>query len=218
MRATRLLPLVIAISAMIPASAYALEGIGPRTTVTGTVQEVHITSQQAFAEEGAEIIMKANNGQIVTVVLDKDTQIISEGRLSRKTMIPANIVVGMQIRARGWKVNSSSITASLVVIMNIELNPVLSQNGVLQSINGNKITILSDDGQNHTYTVTNETEVNLNYTLHGTDGLTLIGKQVLLTLNPNDTTLVRIIRINGDKPVVRTSKPSTIDLGVRTVD
>lgn len=218
MRATKLMSFAVIVSTVIPSSAFALEGIGPRVTVTGIVQEINISSQQAFSEEGAEIVMKASNGQLVNVVLTKDTQIISEGRLSRKYMIPANVVVGMQIRVRGWRVSSNSLTASLLVIMNIELNPVLSQNGVLKSMDGNQITVLTADGQNRTFSVTNETEVNLNYTLHGVDALTLIGKQVLLTLNPSNPTLVRIIRVTGDKPLQRTSKPTTIDLGVRTID
>lgn len=218
MRTSRLLPLALAITVLVPVSAFALEGIGPRVTVVGTVTEVRISQQQAFSEEGAEIVITARNGQTVTIVLTKETQILSEGRLSRKRMIPVNIVVGMQVRARGWRVGTDSLTASLFVISNIELNPVLSQNGILQSIDGNKITVLSPDGKNRTYTVTNETEVNLNYTVSGTDALTLIGKQVLLTLNPNDTSLVRIIRITGNQPVVRTAKPSTVDLGVRTTD
>lgn len=218
MRTSKLISLAVAASTIIPSAAFALEGIGPRVTVTGVVQEINISSQQAFSEEGGEIVMKASNGQIVNVVLTKDTQIISEGRLSRKYMIPANVVVGMQIRARGWRVNTNSLTASLLVIMNIELNPVLSQNGVLKAINGNQITVLTADGKNRTFSITNETEVNMNYTLHGVDALTLIGKQVLLTLNPNNPALVRIIRVTGNKPVERTSKPTTIDLGVRTID
>ena len=218
MRTARLLPLAFVLSLVLPMSAFALEGIGPRVTVTGIVQEVHISTQQAFSEEGGEIILKASNGQIVTIVFTKDTQIISEGRLSRKYMIPANIVVGMQLRARGWRVNENSLTASLAVIMNIELNPVLSHNGILQSVSGNQITLLGVDGKIRTYTVTNETEVNINYTLHGVNALTMIGKQVLLTLNPSDPTLVRIIRITGEKPFDRTAKPTTVDFGVRTLN
>ena len=218
MRTSRFLPLAVAISVLLPVSAFALEGIGPRVTVTGTVTEVRISQQQAFSEEGAEVIIRAKNGQIVTLVLTKHTQILSEGRLSRKRMIPVNIVAGMQVRVRGWRVGSDSLTASLFVISNIELNPILSQNGILKSIDGNTITVLSSDGQNRTFTVTNETEVNLHYTARGADALTLIGKQVLLTLNPNDTSLVRIIRITGNQPVNRTAKPTTVDLGVRTTD
>lgn len=218
MRASRLISFAVVLSTIIPSSAFALEGIGPRVTVTGIVQEIHISSEQAFSEEGGEIVLKATNGQIVNIVLTKDTQIISEGRLSRKYMIPANIVAGMQLRVRGWRVNANSLTASLAVIMNIELNPVLSQNGILKSINGSQITVLTSDGQTRTYSVTNETEVNINYTLRGTDALSLVGKQVLLTLNPSNPTLVRIIRVTGDRPLQRTAKPTTIDLGVRTVD
>ncbi len=218
MRASKLISFAVALSAIIPSSAFALEGIGPRVTVTGIVEQINISSEQAFSEEGGEIVLKATNGQTVNIVLTKDTQIISEGRLSRKYMIPANVVKGMQVRVRGWRVNSNSLTASLLVIMNIELNPVLSQNGVLTAINGNQVTILSADGQNRTYSVTNETEVNINYTLYGADALTLVGKQVLLTLNPSNPTLVRIIRVTGNKPVERTAKPTTIDLGVRTID
>ncbi len=218
MRTSKILSFAIALSVLLPIPAFALEGIGPRVTVTGQVQEVRISEKQAFDEEGAEIVMKASNGQIVTVVLTKDTKIISEGRLSRKNMIPANVVVGMQIRVRGWRVNSNSLTASLLVIMNIELNPVLSQYGVLTSVDGATITVLGVDGKSRTYTVTNETEVNLNYTLYGPNALTLVGRQVLLTLNPSNSALVRIIRVTGDKPLERTAKPSTIDLGVRTVD
>ncbi len=214
----RLISLAVALPLLLPSAAFALEGIGPRVSVTGVVQEVHISDKQAFDEEGAEIVIKAANGQTVTVVLTKSTQIISEGRLSRKYMIPANIIVGMQIRVRGWRVSSNALTASLLIITNIELNPVLSQNGVLTAIDGNKITILSNDGKNYSYTVTNETEVSLNYTVYGAQALTLLNKQVLLTLNPNDPSLVRIIRFTGEKPIVRTAKPSTIDLGVRTID
>lgn len=218
MRASRLISVFTVVATLLPASALALEGIGPRVTVTGIVQEVRITKEQAFAEEGAEIVLKATNGQIVTLVFTKDTRIITEGRLSRKDMIPANISVGMQLRVRGWRINSNTMTSSLVVIMNIALNPVLSQNGVLTAIDGATITVLGVDGKSRQYTVTNETEVSLNYTLYGTNGLTLIGRQVLLTLNPTNASLVRIMRITGDKPTERTAKPTTLDLGVRTTD
>ncbi len=218
MNTSRLVSFAVLTSMLLPASAFALEGIGPRITVTGIVQEVRISKDQAFNKEGAEVIIKATNGQIVTVVLDKYSKIISEGRMSRKDMIPANITVGMQVRTRGWRANSDSLTASLFIIMNIALNPVLSHNGVLTAINGNTITVLGVDGQSRAFTLTNETEVQINYTLYGTNGITLIGKQVLLTLNPNDSKLIRILRVTGDKPVDRTAKPTTIDLGVRTVD
>ncbi len=218
MNTSRLVSFAILTSMLFPTSAFALEGIGPRITVTGIVQEVRISKDQAFEKVGAEIIIKATNGQLVTVVLTKDSTIMSEGRMSRKTMIPVNITVGMQVRVRGWRANSDSLTASLFIIMNIALNPVLSQNGVLTAVDGNKITVLGVDGQSRSFTLTNETEVSINYTLYGTNAVTLLGKQALLTLNPNDSSLVRILRITGDKPNERTAKPTTIDLGVRTVD
>lgn len=216
MRVTRLLPLALAVSIVLPVSGLALEGIGPRVTVTGIVEEVRISEKQAFDQEGGEFVVKATNGQLVTIVVTKDTQIISEGRLSRKYMIPVNIVKDMQVRVRGWRIDSKTLTASLFIIMNVELNPALSMNGTIQSIDGAKISVLTTDGRSSTFSITNETEVNINYTLRGTDGLTLIGKQALLTLNPSDRTQVRIIRITGNAAAVQTTKPSTVDLGRRS--
>jgi hypothetical protein len=132
---------------------------------------VQISEKQKFDGEGGQFIIKATNGQLVTVVFAKTTQITSEGRLSRKLLIPTNITVGMQVRARGWRVDSNTITASLFIIQNIELNPVLSMNGVLQKMDGGSITVLSPDGQTRNFSITNETEVNVNYTLYGTDGM-----------------------------------------------
>ncbi len=201
-------------SLLIPAAAFALEGIGPRVTITGTVQEVKISDKESFQEYGGQYTVKAQNGQIVTVVLDKDTEIISEGKLSRKYLRPVNVSKNMQVRIRGWRIGSDSLTASLVVIMNIELNPALSLNGTLQSINGSAVTVLTSDGRSSTYNITNETEVNINYSVRGTDGLTLIGKPVLLTLNPLNSAQVRVLRINGAAEPVRT-KPSTVELKMR---
>jgi hypothetical protein len=211
---TRFLVALSSVLFLLPAAAFALEGIGPRVTVTGTVQEVQISEKQKFDGEGGQFIIKATNGQLVTVVFAKTTQITSEGRLSRKLLIPTNITVGMQVRARGWRVDANTITASLFIIQNIELNPVLSMNGVLQKIDGGSITVLSQDGQTRNFSITNETEVNVNYTLHGSDGMNLIGKQVLLTLNPQDATLVRVIRITGATEQIR-EKPNSIQLKTR---
>ena len=207
MRIARLLPIALSAAILLPVSAFALEGIGPRVTVTGTVQEVHITPKQAFDQIGGELIIKAENGQIVTVVLQDTVQIISEGRLSRKALIPANIQPNMLIRVRGWRVDSKSLTAALVIIQNIQLNPALSLNGILQSIDAGKISVLSQDGQTRMFNITNETTVNISYELTGKDALSLLGKQVLLTLNPNDTSLVRILRITGNKNLITTTRP-----------
>jgi hypothetical protein len=199
---------------VLPSTAFALEGIGPRVTVTGIVQEVRLTQKQAFDQEGGEVVIQATNGQMVTVVIAKETQIASEGKLSRKELIPANITTGMQVRVRGWRVDSKTLTASLFIIMNIEVNPVLSANGTIQGFDGSTVKVLTQNGSVQTYTVTNETEVNINYSLRGPEGITLIGKQVLLTLNPLDSTQIRIMRITGVSEVVRI-KPTTVELKMR---
>ena len=203
------------LSVLLPDPAYALEGIGPRVTVSGTVQSVMITEKQAFDQVGGEVTVLASNGQVVTIVITKDTQIISEGRLSRKYLLPVNITEGMQVRVRGWRIDSKSLTASLFIIQNIEVNPVLSGNGTIQSFDGTLLTLLSADGQTRSYTVTNETEVNMNYTLYGPSALSLVGKKALLTLNPSDSKMIRILRINGDPDAQRTMKPTTVDLKKR---
>lgn len=202
------------VSILLPVAAYALDGIGPRVTITGTVQEVNITDKEKFQEYGGQYIVKAQNGQLVKVVMDKDTQIVSEGKLSRKYLLPVNVVKDMQVRIRGWRVGSDSLTASLLIIMNIELNPALSMNGTIQSVDGSSITVLGSDGASHTFSITNETEVNINYTLRGSDALSFVGKQVLLTLNPLDSTQIRVLRITGSPDPVR-SKPSTVELRMR---
>lgn len=203
------------LSVLVPVSAFALEGVGPRVTISGTVQTVTITDKQAFDQVGGEVTVLATNGQVVTIVITKDTQIISEGRLSRKYLLPVNITVGMQVRVRGWRIDSKSLTASLFIIQNIEVNPVLSGNGTIQSFDGTTLTVLSPDGQSHAYIVTNETEVNMNYTLYGSSALTLVGKKALLTLNPSEPKMIRILRINGDADATRTVKPTTVDLKKR---
>jgi hypothetical protein len=121
----------------------------------------------------------------------------------------------MKVRVRGWRVGSDALTANLFIIQNIELNPILAASGTLQSMTDASVSILEADGQVHTYTITNETEVNINYTLYGKEGLSLIGKQTLLTLNPDDRSLARIIRITGNTDSSRTLKPTTVDLGRR---
>jgi len=185
---------------LLPSSALALEGIGPRVTVSGTVEGFLITPKQAFDQVGGEVVIKAVNGQLVTVIMDKDSIIISEGKLSRrKQMSPANITAGMDVRVRGWRIDSKSLTASLFVILNVQLNPALSANGILQSIENDKIKVLSQNGQVSEYFITNETEVTVNYILRSVDGMTFIGKQVLLTLNPRNNLQIRNLTITGKK-------------------
>lgn len=206
--------LTVVSSLLIPATSFALEGIGPRVTVSGTVQEVNITDKQLFSEEGGEYVMAASNGQSVTVILDKYTKIISEGKRSRKDLLPVNITPLQEIRVRGWRVDGNTLTASLIVIMNLELNPTLAISGVVQDVQDDKMTVLTADGLSRTYTVDNGTEINVNYTITGAEGLTLVGKEVLLTLNPVNMTYVRVIRINGNPPAVK-SVPTTVDLRMR---
>lgn len=195
----------------VPVSGFALEGIGPRVTIVGTVVEVHISKDQAFNEYGGEFVIRATNNQLVTVVLDRQSIIITEGQSSRRQLKPTDVVVNMQVRVRGWRVDSETLTGSLFIITNISNNPILTLSGVLQSVDANSISVLLDNGEVRKFTVTNETEVNLSYTIWGMQGLILTNKQVLLTLNPSDRSQVKIIRITGDKTILRT-KPSTIEL------
>jgi len=192
---------------LIPSSTFALEGSGPRIFVTGTIQEIRITKKQAWDEKGGELTVKATNGQLVTIVLQDIVKIISEGRTSRKSLLPTDLRVGTIIRANGWRVDSKTITASLVIILNIELNPGYSANGVVQSVDASSITILGQDAVVRTYKVTNETEVNISYVLQGPVGLSLVGKQAIMTLNPDDTTMVRILRITGNQVNIPTPRP-----------
>ncbi len=193
---------ILVVATLFPATSFALEGIGPRVSVTGTVVEVRMTEKQKFDQIGGELIIKATNGQIVTATIQDTARIISEGRLSRKSLITANIQAGMLVRVVGWRVDRKTVSASMVIIQNIELNPVLSLSGVLQSIDGKSITVLTSDGKTRTFTITNETTVSISYELTGAEALSLINKQVLMTLNPNNSSNIRILRITGNKGVI----------------
>ncbi len=188
-----------------PLQAFALEGIGPRITVTGTVEEVRLTEKQKFDRVGGEIIITARNGQKVTIVLDDHTSIISEGRVSRKELAPIDIPVGVLIRARGWRIGEDAITASLFIIENVQINPVLAVSGTLLSIDtaSNSITVLTSDGKKQQYAISTNTEVYVSYSLRGIDSLSFIGKKVLLTLHPQQPKTVRIIRITGEKEILK---------------
>lgn len=202
------------VGTLAPVSALALEGIGPRVTVTGVIASIVVSQEQKFQEFGGEMTVTADNGQAVTVILQKETKIISEGRMSRKEILPINLTKDMQVRVRGWRLGTDSLTASLIILENIELNPVLSTSGVLQSIDSAGITVLGQDHQVRTFTVTAETDVSINYDLRGLEGLSLIGKEVLLTLNPQNGSLLRSIRITGNKERALL-KPTTLQLGRR---
>lgn len=185
------------IAALLPLTALALEGIGPRITVSGTVVDIKLSTAELNQEFGGQAVLRSTNGQLVNVLLTKDTEIISEGRSSRRQLLPVNIAKGMEMRIRGWRTGTDSLTASLAIILNIQLNPTLSLNGTLIGVEGGTISVLTSDGRTKKYTITHETEVNMNYTVWGPDGFSLIGKQILLTLNPLDPTKVRVVRITG---------------------
>lgn len=202
MRTSRLFPILLSAAILLPVTALALEGIGPRVTVTGTVMEIHQTQKQKFDEIGGELIVKATNGQIVTVAIQDTAKIISEGRMSRKSLIVENIQPNMLVRVVGWRIDSKTLSAALIIIQNIELNPVLSLSGVLQSIDGNTISVLTEDGKTRSLTITNETTVSISYELTGAEALSLKNKQVLLTLNPLNSSLVRILRVTGNKGII----------------
>ncbi len=211
----KLLGTLVIVSTLLPSTALALEGIGPRVTVTGTVEQVTVTDKQKFAEEGGEFKIRATNGQLVTVILatESDYEIISEGKTSRRYLLPSDIQVGMQVRVRGWRVNSNTINGSLFIVTNISLNPLLSANGTLQSIGTDSITITLSTGESKTFQVTNDTQVEVSYSLSGREALDLTGKQVLLTLNPLNSTQARIVRITGSvKATNNTARPSTVEL------
>ncbi|MDD5055387.1 MAG: hypothetical protein PHZ00_03915 [Candidatus Peribacteraceae bacterium] len=211
--------LVSLVVLLVPSSTLALEGVGPRIFVTGTIQEIRISKKQAFDQLGGELTLKATNGQMVTVVIQDTASIISQGRLSRKTMNPGDLRTGMLVRTNGWRVDSKTITASLIIVLNVELNPALSANGIIQSVEATGITVLSQDGTVRSYKVTNETQVNISYDLYGPVGLTLVGKQVLMTLNPDDSGMIRVLRITGTNVSnVQTPKPTTVDMGRRVIE
>ncbi len=198
---------------LFPVLAFALPGVGPRVTLDATVLEVRLTEEQRFDKEGGEFLLRADNGQEIVVVLRENARIITEGRSSRKKAIPSDVRPGMTVRVQGWRVDTSSVTASLVVITNLENNPGLSGNGVLQSVGESSVTILLQSGESRTLTVTNETEVHAEYEMRGTEGLTFAGKSATFTVNPDNPSLLRVLRIGG-RPEVKIERPSLRELRV----
>lgn len=206
---------VLLASILVPVTAFALEGIGPRVTVQGTIEEIRISAQNKWDEYGGEMTLKATNGQNVTIIFQKDTKIISEGRLSRRILLPSDIKLKTRVRITGLRQDTNTIKASLFVITNIETNAVLAGNGTIESINGSTINMVLSNGEKKTFSVTNETEVILNYTIWGANGLTFTGKYVHYTMNPDNTSQIRILRIIGDQVPKPTANPSTVDVGRR---
>lgn len=191
----RLLGTVLMLAILLPISAFALEGIGPRITIQGVIEKITITKEQKDLEYGGEMLVRARNGQLVTVLFTKDTEIIAEGRSSRHQRLPIDLRVGTDIRTRGWRLGADSLTASLVIVTNASLNPALTTSGILQAIGKDSITIIGQNGGVATFGITNETDIMVNFTLRGMDGLNLVGKQVLITLNANNVAQARVVRI-----------------------
>jgi hypothetical protein len=210
----KLLAILLTLGTLAPMTTFAIEGMGPRATVTGTIASMVVTEEQEFQEFGGEMTVTAENGQTVTVILQKDTKIIAEGRTSRKEILPLNLMKGMAVRVRGGRIGTDAMSASLIILQNIELNPGFSSSGILTSIDQSSVSVQTQNGTVSTYTITGETEVFINYALRGMEGLTLIGKEVYLTLNPQNTMLLRSLRISGNKEEARL-KPTTLQLGRR---
>ncbi len=180
----------------IPLSALALEGIGPRLTIAGTIESTTFTEKELFENVGGTIYLRAkNNNQLITVRIGRYTEIISEGKSSRKKLLPINLTKGMDVRVRGMRDGVAGLNASLIVVTNISLNPVLSSAGKIEAIDPFGVTILTTSGERKLYEITNETEVNVSYVMTGKEGATLIGKTAILTLNPKNGSQVRILRI-----------------------
>jgi hypothetical protein len=192
---SRLLSFAFILLLSVPFSALALEGIGPRLTIVGIVENIQLTQKELFENVGGTIFLRVTNGQLVTVKIGKYTEIISEGKTSRNKLLPINITKNMQLRIRGLREGSAGLNASLIVVTNVALNPALSANGKVESIDAYGITVLTSSGTRQLYEITNETEINVSYIMTGKEGTTLIGKTALLTLNPNNGSQVRILRI-----------------------
>ncbi len=189
---------LFAVSAvLVPVTAFALAGIGPRVAFEGTVQSLTITPDQESKEMGGVMTVLATNGQTVTVTLSDDARILFEGRRRSNRYKPADILTDMSVRISGYRLGTNTVIGSLVTILNIEKTATLTYNGTIQNISSTNMTIVLDNGETRTVTLTNETEVNINYQLFGPTALSFIGKHVFLTLNPQDTTQVRIMRITG---------------------
>ncbi len=181
---------------VLPFSVFALEGIGPRLTVAGTIESVEFTQKQLFENVGGTVYLRVkSNNQLIKATIGQYTEIISEGKSSRKKLLPINLLKGMDVRIRGLRDGVAGLNASLIVVTNISLNPVLSSAGKIEALDAYGVTLLTPSGERKLYEITNETEVNVSYVMIGKEGATLIGKTAILTLNPKNGSQVRILRI-----------------------
>lgn len=180
---------------LLPTLTFALPGVGNRLTVAGTIERVTITADQKFNGWGGEVVLRATNGQAVTVVMNKYTRIISEGRTSRKEARPVDLKVDMTVRITGLRLGTDSMSASVVIVTNVERNPVLAANGIITAVGTDSVTILNQSGKPQTFSVNIDTQIVVDYSLYGTSALTFIGKQALITINPDNSSQAKIIRI-----------------------
>lgn len=207
----KLLATALTSSLLVPFSAFALEGLGPRVSLSGEITAVSITEEQLFMDEGAEITVVAENGQTVKVIIEDSTNIVTEGRLSRKKARPRDLTVGMHVRVRGWRLGTDSLTASLITVTNVELNPALSGNGVIQSFDGSTVTLVTTDGRTLSFVVEDDTDVHMTYTLKGATALSPVGKQAFFSVSPTATTRLKVLRLTGE-PETKAPRPAVREL------
>lgn len=192
----RLLPTIsFVVLSLLPVSALALPGQGPRVDIEGQILQVNLTKDHIFNKKGGEVVVKISNGQTIQVILMNNAKIITEGRLSRKSAIPADLRAGMNVRARGLRLTVDSINANMIVITNLEKNPGTSANGIIQAIGDTSISILNPAGVTQTFSINSDTEVNVEYKDKGRNGLNFVGKQAFLSFSRGNPQLVKIVRV-----------------------
>lgn len=180
-----------------PLLTYALGGTGFRITIEGTVKSVTLTDAQRSNGVGGTMIV-TSKGQDITVTILETANIIRQDKISSHSYSPADIEISTPVRVSGTRNGVGTMTASLVIIQNYEKMASLAVHGILQAASRSALQLRLDDGTLSTYSVNNSTSVTANYTMDGAKGLTLIGKQVFITLNPRNPAQARIVQIGGN--------------------
>ena len=194
---TKLVLLSFLATVLVPTSAFALDGIGRRVNVIGTVKSTEFNATQKADGNGGILMVLAANGQMVKVTMDPYTKVMREGSSSRRELKTTDIAANMQIRFNGVRKGIDEVAASMVIIQNIETTPQLTQNGTIVSINQSSVTIVVSNGAVNTYNINSDTEININYQVFGMEALSLIGKDVFISLNPQDLTQAKILRVTA---------------------
>lgn len=194
---TKLVLLSFLATVLVPTSAFALEGIGRRVNVVGVVKSTQFTTVQKADGNGGILQALAANGQMVTVTMDPYTKVMREGSSSRRELKTTDIANNMQIRFTGVRKGTAEVAASLIIIQNIETTPQLTINGTIVSINQSSITVVGSNGAVVMYDINGDTEININYQVFGMEALSLIGKDVFISLNPQDLKQAKILRITA---------------------